>query len=446
MQDVLQQTPSLQNAQARVRLPLPGLSGIVTQILGILVEGSAPGAAVGDFYDIVARGAHIRAEVVALNAQHAVLLPYGQISGLHIGATLLPAGSGIRVQVGDSLKGRVIDAMGEPIDGLPPPKDTIDVPLYRRPLTLTQRRPVKTRLATGIRALDGFVPLGQGQRLGIFAGPGVGKSTLLGMLARGCAADVVVMALVGERGREVGHFVQDVLGDAGLQNAVVVSATSDRAASERVRAAFVATAIAEYFRDQGKNVLLFVDSLTRLCMAQREIGLAIGEPPTSKGYPPSAFNLLPRLVERVAPAASGGSITGIYSVLVEGDDFNEPVADAVRGLLDGHILLSRTLANKGHFPAVDVLESLSRLEGDLLNRDELSHSRTIRGWMAQLAESKELLAIGAYKSGSDPGLDQALKKKNDIDHFLQQNEHEVATLAQTQKYISQLAQTPQDLA
>ncbi|KAK1548151.1 hypothetical protein Q3G72_009977 [Acer saccharum] len=362
------------------------------------------------------------------------------MTGLHVGAALVPAGSGITVPAGASLFGRVIDAMGQPADGLPPALGTTDVPLYRPPLTLTQRRAVKTRLPTGVRALDAFVPLGQGQRLGIFAGPGVGKSTLLGMLARGCAADVVVLALVGERGREVGHFVDEVLSAEDRQKAIVVSATSDRPASERVRAAFVATSIAEYFRDQGKNVLLFVDSLTRLCMAQRDIGLAIGEPPTSKGYPPSAFNLLPRLLERVAPAAGRGSITGVYSVLVEGDDMAEPVADAARGLLDGHIVLSRSLAHRGHFPAVNILESLSRLEGDLLAPAELQAARRARGWLAMAEESRELIAVGAYREGADPALDLALKKLPAIHALLQQDTREIALLGQTQRQLLQLTQ------
>jgi flagellum-specific ATP synthase len=431
---------SLADAIARARLPLPGLSGMVTQVLGILVEGSAPGAAVGDFYDILGRNGAIRAEVVALRGHHVVLLPYGQMSGLQVGAALMPAGSGVTVAAGDSLLGRVIDAMGDAADGQSTPRHTTAVPLYRRPLSLTERRAVKTRLGTGVRALDAFVPLGQGQRMGIFAGPGVGKSTLLGMLARGCAADVVVLALVGERGREVGHFVDEVFSAADRSKAVVVSATSDRPASERVRAAFVATAIAEHFRDQGKNVLLFVDSLTRLCMAQRDIGLAIGEPPTSKGYPPSAFNLLPKLLERVAPAAGRGSITGVYSVLVEGDDMTEPVADAARGLLDGHIVLSRSLANRGHFPAINVLESLSRLEGDLLSPAELAAARRARGWLALAEESRELIAVGAYRPGSDKALDTALQKIPAVNLLLQQDTQEIAALPQTQRQLLQLAQ------
>jgi FliI/YscN family ATPase len=413
---------------------------MVTQVLGILVEGSAPEAAVGDFFDILGRHGAIRAEVVALRGPYVVLLPYGQMAGLQVGASLVPAGSGISVAVSGSLLGRVIDAMGEPVDGGPPLQADARVPLYGAPLGLTERRAVNERLSTGVRALDAFVPLGQGQRLGIFAGPGVGKSTLLGMLARGCSADVVVLALVGERGREVGHFVEQVLRDGGRHKTIVVTATSDRPASERVRAAFVATSIAEHFRSQGKNVLLFVDSLTRLCMAQRDIGLAIGEPPTSKGYPPSAFNLLPRLLERVAPAAGRGSITGVYAVLVEGDDMAEPVADAARGLLDGHIVLSRALANRGHFPAVDVLASLSRLEGDLLPEAELAAARRARSWLAMAEDSKELVAVGAYRAGTDKALDLALQKMPAILNLLQQDAQEIAPLGQTQRQLMQLTQ------
>lgn len=423
-----------------VRLPLPKQVGWVTQIMGILVEGQVSRAAVGDFFDIDARHGRVRAEVVALKSGRVVLLPYGQMMGLEVGCSLTPSGRGTRVPVGPQLLGRVLDALGHPLDGGPVPHAECQVDLYMPPLALTERAPVRKRLATGVRALDVFVPLGEGQRIGIFAGPGVGKSTLVGMLTRGCDADVVVLALVGERGREVGHFVEEVLGEAGLKKSVVISATSDRPASERVRAAFMATSVAEYFRDSGKRVLLFVDSLTRLCMAQRDIGLAIGEPPTSKGYPPSAFSLLPRLLERAAPKKNGGTITGIYTILVEGDDMTEPVADAARGLLDGHVVLSRSVATRGHFPAVDVLESLSRLESDLMQKEELTAARTLRKWLSLYEESRELIAVGAYKAGQEPELDLALKMIPKIATLTQQSSDHVAPLEMTRNSALLLSQ------
>ena len=310
--------------------------------------------------------------------------------------------------------------------------------LHRRPFSMLQRLPIRRRMTTGVRALDALVPLGEGQRLGIFAGPGVGKSVLLGNLARDSDCDVTVLALVGERGREVGHFIDDVLGKPGLARSVVVAATSDRPASERVRAAFVATAFAEAFREQGKRVLLFVDSLTRFCMAQREIGLATGEPPTSKGYPPSAFSMLPQLLERVAPAREGGAITGLYTVLVEGDDLHDPVADSTRALLDGHIILSRTLALRGHWPAIDVLHSLSRLEPDLLDARERQQARQLRQWMSLAEEAKDLLAVGAYRAGADPELDVALQKMPHIRGFLRQEMGETSSLAATAAQLGRL--------
>jgi flagellum-specific ATP synthase len=417
----------------------PSVDGTVTQILGMLVEGIAHGAAVGDLYHIVGRERTMRAEVVALRGGHALLLPFGHLAGLEVGARLVRTGNGSQVCVGEAFLGRVIDALGQPLDGRPLPKATDSLPLHRPPLSMLERRPIDQRLALGVRALDAFVPCGKGQRLGIYAGPGVGKSTLLGMLARGTKADVVVLALVGERGREVGHFVDEVLGKAGLARAVVVAATSDRPASERVRAAFVATAMAEHFRAQGKHVLLFVDSLTRFCMAQREIGLAVGEPPTTRGYPPSSFSLLPQLLERVAPARHGGAITGLYTVLVEGDDLTDPVADASRALLDGHIVLSRAQALRGQFPAIDVLQSLSRLEGDLSTPAQLQGARTLRTQMAQVEDARELLSVGAYRSGADPALDLSLRQMPQILKFLAQSTEEVAPLEQTLAQVATLA-------
>jgi flagellum-specific ATP synthase len=416
----------------------PQLTGMVTQVLGLLLEGTAKEAAVGDLYTVQGRDGELQAEVVALRGERALLLPFGESKGLMVGASLTPARHALRAAAGPALLGRVIDALGRPMDRGGPLDDLTLIPLYRPAVGALDRRPITERMVTGVRALDTIIPCGVGQRLGIFAGPGVGKSTLLGMLARQSDADVVVLALVGERGREVGHFVDSVLGPEGLKKSVVIAATSDRGASERIRAAFLATAIAEYFRDTGKRVLLVVDSLTRLCMAQREVGLAVGEAPTSKGYPPSAFAQLPKLLERVASVRNGGSMTAFYAVLVEGDDMNEPVADAARGLLDGHIVLSRSLAIRGHFPAIDVPHSLSRLDGDLLPVDELRAARTVRAWMSTLEEARELLAIGAYRPGSDPDLDKALSKSPDINRFLQQDVREATPLSASIQQIRAL--------
>ncbi|RYF09580.1 MAG: FliI/YscN family ATPase [Deltaproteobacteria bacterium] len=415
----------------------PAVDGHVTQVMGMLVEGTAHGAAVGDLYHIVGRSRSLRAEVVALRGSvglrgsRALLLPFGHLAGLEVGARLVRTGNGAQLKVGPQLLGRIVDAFGAPLDGGAVPQTSELWPLHHPPLNLLERRPINERMPLGVRALDAFVPLGMGQRMGIFAGPGVGKSTLLGMLARGTSADVVILALVGERGREVGHFVDEVLGKQGLQRAVVVAATSDRPASERVRAAFAATAMAEYFRAQGKRVLLFVDSLTRLCMAQREIGLAVGEPPTTKGYPPSSFSMLPQLLERVAPAAHGGAITGLYTVLVEGDDLTDPVADAARALLDGHIVLSRSLALRGQFPAIDVLESLSRLDGELHSREHLLAARLLRNQLALVEDARELIAVGAYRKGADPALDLALQCTPNIQQFLRQERDAVAPTGET---------------
>ncbi len=422
----------------RVKKPTLQLQGHVTQVLGMLIEARVPNAAVGDLYRIAGPRGDVLAEVVALKQREVVLMPFGNLSGLRVGAALTRDEEAWAVPVGDGLRGRVIDAFGRPLDDKPLPVCSDRLPLFGTPLPTTERAPVEERMPLGVRALDAFIPCGRGQRLGIFAGPGVGKSVLLGMIAEAATADVVVMALVGERGREVGHFVDKVLGD-GMKNAVVVVATSDRPAPERVRAAFTATTIAEHFRSQGRSVLLFVDSLTRLCMAQREIGLAVGEPPATKGYPPSSFALLPTLLERAAPAKAGGSITGLYTVLVEGDDFREPVSDAARGLLDGHVMLSRRLAERGHFPAIDVLQSISRLEGDLTDARERRMTQKVRGWMARLEDAKDLLAIGAYRPGSDQELDVALAKRPQIEAFLKQQVHEPMTADATQRGLIALA-------
>jgi len=416
------------------------VEGQVTEVMGLLVAGSVPNAAIGDLVEI---GETLLAEVVALRGKRALMMPFGTLDGLRAGVRLRLAGKAATVPAGDGVLGRVVDAFGRPLDGGAPPPATGRAPIRQEALAPMMRRPIRERLTLGVRALDGFVPCGIGQRLGIFAGPGVGKSSLLGMIARATAADVVVLALVGERGREVGHFVDDVLGPEGLARSVVVVATSDRPPPERVRAAYTATAIAERFRAEGKQVLLFVDSLTRFCMALREIGLAVGEPPATKGYPPSVFATLPRLLERVAPARQGGSITGLYTVLVEGDDLSDPVADASRSLLDGHIVLSRRLAEHGHFPAVDPLQSLSRVQREVASAVEIEAANRVRGWLARLDDARDLIAVGAYNPGADPQLDEALARQRAIESFLQQQSVEASTVEQTRAALLALASMSQ---
>jgi len=421
------------------RLGMPRVEGTVVDVTGVLVEGQAAGAAVGDLYRIIGRNVDLVAEVVALRGHKALLVPYGSLSGVRSGDRMMPWGQASYIAASNELLGRMIDPLGQPIDGLgPAPRGELRA-IYADPLPQTERAPVNQRLSLGIRALDAFTPVAKGQRLGIFAGPGVGKSVLMGMIARATEADVIVMALVGERGREVGHFAADILGPEGMKKSVLVVATSDRPPSERLRASFVATTLAEYYRDQGKSVLLFVDSLTRFAMAQREIGLAVGEPPTTRGYPPSTFALMPKLLERVAPSVNGGSVTAFYTVLVEGDDMTDPVGDAARGLLDGHIILSRDLAQRGHFPAVDVLQSLSRVAGDITEAGEQAATRQLRVWLSQIEESRDLVAVGAYKPGADPTLDQALNKRNPIEEFLRQGMTEVSNAEQTMARMVGLA-------
>jgi FliI/YscN family ATPase len=322
--------------------------------------------------------------------------------------------------VGEAMLGRVIDALGRPLDGGPPIRATEHYPLHPPSLNPMARDPVAEPLGTGVRAMDGLLTVGRGQRIGLFGGSGVGKSTLMGMLTRGTAADVVVMALVGERGREVRGFIEHDLGPEGLQRSVVVVSTSDNPPLLRLRAAYTATSVAEYFRDRGLNVLLLMDSVTRFAMAQREVGLAAGEPPTSKGYPPSVFALLPTLLERAGALRGKGSITAMYTVLVDGDDHNEPIADAVRSILDGHVVLSRDLASRHHYPPIDILQSVSRTMPDVTTPEHRQAAANVRGWMAAIRDSEDLVSVGAYVEGSNPRIDEARAKRDAIEAFLRQ--------------------------
>ena len=395
--------------------------GAVTGMAGLIIDSEGPNVGLGDLCLVRSPRTDfsVRAEVVGFREHRVLLMPLGDTAGLHVGCEVAACDRPPLPRPGPELLGRVLDAFGRPFDGkglVPVERGAVRSGAPPHPL---RRQRIREPLATGVRVIDTFIPAGRGQRLGLFAGSGVGKSTLLGMIARGAASDVVVVGLIGERGREVREFVEKDLGPEGLRRSVVVVATSDTPAPLRLRAAFTATAIAEAYRETGANVLLMMDSITRFAMAQREIGLAIGEPPATRGYTPSVFALLPRLLER-SGAAETGTITGLYTVLVEGDDLNEPVTDAVRGILDGHIVLSRSLANFNHYPAVDVLESVSRLSRDICSPDELSAVARAREHLALYRKNEDLVAIGAYQKGASAALDQAIAMHEPLRQFMRQ--------------------------
>jgi len=397
------------------------VSGRIEQIVGLIVEAVGLTASVGSMCRISADAGSspVLAEVVGFRGGTALLMPYGSMDGLARGQKVSLVSGRLRVPVGEELLGRVVDAMGRPIDGGPPLRNMTQQPVSApAPLAMTRQR-IDQPLTTGIRSLDSMVTVAQGQRMGIFAGSGVGKSVLLGMLARNAEVDVNVVALIGERGREVREFIERDLGPEGLARSIVVVVTSDESAVMRARGAETAMAFAEYFRDRGRNVLMMMDSLTRYAMALREIGLATGEPPTTKGYTPSVFAALPRLCER-AGWSDCGSITAFFSVLIEGDDIHDPIGDAVRSILDGHIMLSRDLAREGHYPAVDVLGSVSRLRQDVVPEDMIVSGRILVRWLKAYEENRDLINIGAYVTGSDPVVDSALKHRNAISAFLRQ--------------------------
>jgi flagellum-specific ATP synthase len=395
--------------------------GAVTGMAGLIIESEGPNVGLGDLCQVRSprNDFNVRAEVVGFREQRVLLMPLGDTAGLHVGCEVAACDRPPLPRPGPELLGRVLDAFGRPFDGLGlVPLDRSVAPSPAPPHPLRRQR-IREAMPTGVRTIDAFIPVGRGQRLGLFAGSGVGKSTLLGMMARGSAADVVVVGLVGERGREVREFIEKDLGPEGLRRSVVVVATSDMPAPLRLRAAFTATAIAEAYRDTGQHVLLLMDSITRLAMAQREIGLAIGEPPATRGYTPSVFALLPRLLER-AGSGETGAITALYTVLVEGDDLNEPVTDAVRGILDGHIVLSRALANFNHYPAIDVLESISRLSRDICSPEEIALAALAREHLALYRKNEDLVAIGAYQKGASAPLDQAIALQEPLRQFLRQ--------------------------
>lgn len=416
----------------------PLVTGRVTRAVGVGLEVRGLDVAVGEAVRVLGDHGPILAEVVALDGGSARCMPVGDLRGVRAGTAVSALGSPIRVPVGQGLVGRVVDALGNPIDGGPPLTDVRWVASDGTPPPAMSRDRINTQLGLGIRAMDTLVPCGRGQRMGIFAGSGVGKSSLLSMVVRGTEAPVTVLALVGERGREVREFVEHDLGPEGLARAVVVVATSDEPALVRLHAAFTATRMAEWFRDQGQDVLLAMDSVTRVAMAQREIGLAAGEPPTTRGYPPSVFGLLPKLLER-AGTAERGSITGLYTVLVEGDDMNDPVADAVRSILDGHIVLDRRLATSGHYPCIDVLESVSRANRALTDPGQRAATDTLRRLLAARRDAKDLVEIGAYVAGTNPLVDRALAQSEAIDGFLRQDLDDVADVHDSWSSLHALA-------
>ena len=407
-------------------------TGRVSQIVGLTIEGEGPAADLGEHCLIKVKGSvePLSAEVVGFKAGRVLLMPLGEISGISPGSEIIATGQKLQVEVGQALLGRVLNGLGQPMDGKGPLFTGQFYALTASPPNPLTRKRITVPLAMGVRAIDGLLTCGRGQRIGIFAGSGVGKSTLLGMIARNTDADINVIGLIGERGREVRDFLERDLGTEGLARSVVIVATSDQPALVRIKGAMVATAVAEYFRDQGKDVMFMMDSVTRFAIAQREVGLAVGEPPTTRGFTPSVFALLPRLLER-SGTAEHGSITGLYTVLVEGDDMNEPIADAVRGILDGHIVLSRDLAHLNHYPAIDILASVSRLMTELVIVDHQKAAGELRGTMATYRNNEDLINIGAYASGSNPQIDAAIRMIGPINNFLCQTVYDKAPYAET---------------
>ncbi|MBQ7630928.1 MAG: flagellar protein export ATPase FliI [Selenomonadaceae bacterium] len=420
------------------------LTGKVTQVVGLVIETQGPTVSVGELCYIYPKKADappIPAEVVGFRQGRVMLMPVGEMHGVGPGCEVVAAQKMLQVKVGDELLGRVLDGLGNPMDGKGPLLTKIEYPLQAPPPPPLTRPRINQSLYVGVRAIDGLMTLGDGQRIGIMAGSGVGKSTLLSMIARNTEADISVIALIGERGREVRDFIERDLGEEGLKRAVVVVATSDQPALVRIKGAMTATAIAEYFRDKGHKVIFMMDSVTRFAMAQREVGLTIGEPPATRGYTPSVFALLPRLLER-AGTSDEGSITGIYTVLVDGDDMNEPIADAVRSILDGHIVLSRSIAAQNHFPAIDVLASVSRVMNEVVSKEHLAAAQNMRALMAVYKDAEDLIHIGAYVKGSSKRIDAAIQKIDAINAFLCQDIYEVDTYDATIKKLVGISGTP----
>ncbi|KAF1681144.1 flagellar protein export ATPase FliI [Bacillus sp. SKDU12] len=407
--------------------------GKVKRVIGLMIESKGPASSIGDVCLIYAKGHSgnvIKAEVVGFQEENILLMPYLEAASIAPGSIVEATGESLRVKVGAGLIGQVVDAFGEPLDGTLLPKGLSLVSTEQSPPNPMKRPPIREKMGVGVRSIDSLLTVGKGQRIGIFAGSGVGKSTLMGMIAKQTEADLNVIALVGERGREVREFIEKDLGEEGLKRSIVVVATSDQPALMRLKAAYTATAIAEYFRDKGQNVMFMMDSVTRVAMAQREIGLAAGEPPTTKGYTPSVFAILPRLLERTG-ANEHGTITAFYTVLVDGDDMNEPIADTVRGILDGHIVLDRALANKGQFPAVNILKSISRVMSNISTRQHLDAANKFRELLSTYQNSEDLINIGAYKRGSSREIDEAIQFYPQLIQFLKQGTDDSASLEES---------------
>lgn len=403
----------------------PTTKGRVTQVIGLVVEGYVPSASMGATCLIERKdGPPLEAEVVGFRGDVALLMPMGDVYGVELGCPISTHHQSAHAGVGRAMLGRVLDGMGRPLDGGPPPAFDKMMPLVAQPINPMHRQVIDTPMWLGIRAIDTLITCGKGQRVGVFAGSGVGKSVTLGMMARNASSDVNVIALIGERGREVLNFIHHDLGLEGLKRSVVVCATSDTSPLERIRAAKFATAIAEYFREQGRDVLLMMDSITRFAMAQREIGLAVGEPPTTRGYPPSVFAHLPRLLERAGRVSKGGSITGLYTVLVEADDMNDPIGDTVRSIIDGHVVLSRDLAAQNHYPAIDVSVSASRVMSAVTSPEHRAAAGKVRELIASYRKAEDLINIGAYQRGSNPTIDRAIAQIDAINQMLRQGVEE----------------------
>ncbi len=415
--------------------------GRISQIIGLVIEASGLDGSLGELCSIRTKdNLTIQAEIVGFKGDKVLMMPFGEIMGISPGCPVSVSSQPMNIPVGDQLLGRILDGMGNPIDGKGPIKGSTFQPVYNVPPNPMERQRINEAMPTGIRSIDGFLTLGKGQRVGIFSGSGVGKSVLLGMISRFTSAEVNVIALIGERGREVREFLERDLGSDGLKRSVVVVATSDQSAMVRIKGSLIATAIAEYFRDTGKDVMFMMDSLTRVAMAQREIGLAVGEPPTTKGYTPSVFSFLPRLLERTG-AGQKGSITGLYSILVEGDDLDDPISDTARSILDGHVVLSRKLSTKGHYPAVDVLDSVSRLFQDIAEETHIRKSRELLELLSEFRDAEDMISIGAYAKGSNSKVDRALKYKSKIDDYLRQEINEPSQFLESITTLSNILES-----
>ncbi len=414
-------------------------NGEITKVTGLTIESKGPQSNIGELCYIKPFSSNnpIMAEVVGFREDKILLMPFGDMEGIGPGSKVIASGHSLQVSVGEELVGRILDGLGNPMDEKGPISTIRKYPVSNMPPNPLQRTKISKVIPLGVKSLDGLLTCGMGQRIGIFAGSGVGKSTLMGMIARNAKSDINVIGLIGERGREVREFIENDLGEEGLKNSVVVVATSDQPALVRMKGALLTTAIAEFFRDKGKNVMLMMDSLTRFSMAQREIGLAIGEPPVTRGFTPSVFSVLPKLLER-AGTSSTGSITGLYTVLVDGDDMNEPITDAVRGILDGHIVLTRKLANQNHYPAIDVLQSVSRVMPNICSKEHITMSNEIKDILATYREAEDLINIGAYKIGTNRKIDKAINIIEHIHNFLKQDKDSNCSFEQVVEMMSHI--------